>query len=708
MPPHPGYVWREIAGLCELTEILVLLRLSKSINLFLVHLLYRNISVGKSAKKMVASLANNSLLPPLVESIYFTDFLASVDISQWAAVLPALSHLWFLIITPRIPLPPHVIPLITFRLGFFGSISCVDPPWTQLLVSQDRLLRLVITSHFNALDCPGPGKLPLLRSMKGRPADLAKFAFNHRLEDMWFYTGKSLGGAPLHPDDQAKFGASSSRLCTLRICAPGFVSLLRAAPHVVFPLRHLVLDEDLTWSAFTLNSDTQGLGGSSLAPLVSLLDEKFRRLKSVFLVCSETLAHRANRRLITRNDAACFVKFMSGHVSAPMLSAFRFSARDGYASCPDWNEESISYFAPSPLPLFRANYGFLFNEYLAGFNLAFMTLAVMTLFDQISAHRTISTYLDPMRALPPLILPTSVGLEHECDAVSIGCRYHLQAIAAQSVIGQLPPTCYDGYCHGHRSEPSTALQTMRTMLNNPGPSLRLALRRFLRRDPLMMACAVTLCSQGTIFLQVLVNVSSSSSSSMSSCITKCNFTLPDREQTDGESPEFAWALMKTTKTKKRSLLPFSAPPRPASPAMSRRQRRRQREPPVSAAVLPEWPPVAEAQWQQMAHEVSAAVSQLAAGEFSDDDEENLPPLIPLESSDDETQRLAEQREERDKELDRAWDYLISQVSDTIPELHRREWQRDQRRQEELEFNGRSFANSGPLWLDTSTTGYIEY
>ncbi|KAJ7223871.1 hypothetical protein B0H12DRAFT_1240900 [Mycena haematopus] len=615
MPPHPGYVWREIAGLCELTEILVLLRLSKSINLFLVHLLYRNISVGKSAKKMVASLANNSLLPPLVESIYFTDFLASVDISQWAAVLPALSHLWFLIITPRIPLPPHVIPLITFRLGFFGSISCVDPPWTQLLVSQDRLLRLVITSHFNALDCPGPGKLPLLRSMKGRPADLAKFAFNHRLEDMWFYTGKSLGGAPLHPDDQAKFGASSSRLCTLRICAPGFVSLLRAAPHVVFPLRHLVLDEDLTWSAFTLNSDTQGLGGSSLAPLVSLLDEKFRRLKSVFLVCSETLAHRANRRLITRNDAACFVKFMSGHVSAPMLSAFRFSARDGY---------------------------------------------------------------------------------------------HLQAIAAQSVIGQLPPTCYDGYCHGHRSEPSTALQTMRTMLNNPGPSLRLALRWFLRRDPLMMACAVTLCSQGTIFLQVLVNVSSSSSSSMSSCITKCNFTLPDREQTDGESPEFAWALMKTTKTKKRSLLPFSAPPRPASPAMSRRQRRRQREPPVSAAVLPEWPPVAEAQWQQMAHEVSAAVSQLAAGEFSDDDEENLPPLIPLESSDDETQRLAEQREERDKELDRAWDYLISQVSDTIPELHRREWQRDQRRQEELEFNGRSFANSGPLWLDTSTTGYIEY
>ncbi|KAJ7195414.1 hypothetical protein B0H12DRAFT_1245567 [Mycena haematopus] len=421
MPTHPGYVWRQIALFCDITEILVLLRLSKTINLFLVHLLYRNVSVGKSAQKMVASLASNSLLPPLVESLYFTDFLASVDISQWAAVLPALSHLWFLIITPRIPLPPRVIPLITFRLGFFGSISCVDPPWTQLLVSQDRLLRLVITSHFNANDCPGPGKLPLLRSMKGRPADLAKFAFYHRLEDMWFYTGKSLGGAPLHPDDLAKFSASSSRLTTLRICAPGFMSLLRAAPHVVFTLRHLVLDEDLTWSAFTLNSDTLGLGGSSLAPV--------------------------------------------------------------------------------------------------------------------------------------------------------------------------------------------------------------------------------------------------------SCTTKPTYTLPN--QTFGESPELAWALMKTKKPKRRSLLPFSVPPRPASPAMSRRQRRRQQQPPVSAAMLPEWPSVAEAQWQEMAHEVSEVVSQWAAGELSDDDEENLPPLIPLES-DGETEQLAEvrgQREERDKELNHAWDYLVSQVSDTIPVIN---------------------------------------
>jgi hypothetical protein len=190
-----------------------------------------------------------------VESLCFEDSWASVDAEEWAAVLPALSRLGYLMITPRIPLSPDVIPFIRFQLNFFGSSSTVDPPWSRLLGTQGRLQRIVCTKFVcRDSEWPRPRELPVLRSLKGHPADLARWAFDRpSLDAMWFLGGR------LQPTDSAKLTACTSRLRSLRISAPNFVSLARATPTAICTLSHLVLDEDLTWSDFTLLSDEMGL-----------------------------------------------------------------------------------------------------------------------------------------------------------------------------------------------------------------------------------------------------------------------------------------------------------------------------------------------------------------------------------------------------------------------------------------------------------------
>ncbi|KAJ7799057.1 hypothetical protein B0H14DRAFT_3492000 [Mycena olivaceomarginata] len=336
MSNHPGYTWRRVAQFCDVPDILVLLRLSKAIYSFLVHRLYQDISVGRSARRMVHTLANNKRLPPMVRAAVRSSFVLELQPSP-----PALSRLWYLMITPRIPLSTDVIPLIRFRLTFFGSISTVDPAWPHLLASQDRLQ-----------------KLPVLRSVKGCPGDLASWAFDRpSLDAMWF-----LGGF-LDPMDIDKLTVCTSRLRSLRISAPDFVSFARANPATVSTLCHLVLDEDVTWSDFTLISDQKGLGDSSLASACALIENNercFRRLESIFLVCGTIATDRSHRRLLSRDDAVCFLKFMSPYFSSPALRIFRFSATDGYASCIGWDEDVLHYSSRSRAPAFLAYYNELF------------------------------------------------------------------------------------------------------------------------------------------------------------------------------------------------------------------------------------------------------------------------------------------------------------------------------------------------------------
>ncbi|KAF8180927.1 hypothetical protein K438DRAFT_1768117 [Mycena galopus ATCC 62051] len=326
-PSHPGYVWREVGRLSCLPEVLVLLRLSKSINLFLNVLLYRHIVVRQSARRMVRTLATKRHLLSLVESIYFEDPTARIHPGQWASILPDMRNLVFLMITPFIPLSLDTIPSITFRLQAFCSTSTVDPVWAQFITSQRELTELVFNSDFYG-DPPASGELPMLRAMKGRPSDLAKFAQHHRLVDLWFYTGYPLGSRSLNSADLAQFAASPARLETLRISIPDFLKLLEAAPDVVLSVLHLVVDKDWSWSEFTRHSSSS-LAGSSLGKLGSALSRHFVHLRTLYLVCSQDKSQRAQRRLLTQADAVCFAKVLSSYFAAPSLRGFRWWSVDG-------------------------------------------------------------------------------------------------------------------------------------------------------------------------------------------------------------------------------------------------------------------------------------------------------------------------------------------------------------------------------------------
>ncbi|KAJ7797375.1 hypothetical protein B0H14DRAFT_3548179 [Mycena olivaceomarginata] len=176
---------------------------------------------------------------------------------------------------------------------------------------------------------PRPRELPVLRSLKGHPADLAHWAFDRpSLDAMWFLGGR------LQPTDSAKLTVCTSCLRSLRISAPDFVSLARATPTAICTLCHLVLDEDLTWSDFTLLSDEMGLGGSSLASACSLIENNEREEHSLkvegrrivaevkrepsYVGCSRPPALESGERLVHLAEMCCRL-FVPKPVCTPKL-----------------------------------------------------------------------------------------------------------------------------------------------------------------------------------------------------------------------------------------------------------------------------------------------------------------------------------------------------------------------------------------------------
>ncbi|KAJ7801181.1 hypothetical protein B0H14DRAFT_2615600 [Mycena olivaceomarginata] len=301
MPSLPFSIYVEIALFCGVATRLSLLRLTKSLNVILRHLLYRNITVrGTSARKLVHTLANNPLLPLIT----------------W--VLPELVNLWCLGIAPNIPLPQQVVPLITFHLTCFQAICSVAGVWCEFIASQSTLDELYLDSDFWG-DVPSPQQLPHLRSFKGRPQDLVNFAEVHPLAHMWVFTGIPLDTHVFTPSDLLKLAASPSRLSTVRISALDFLTVLEAAPVLLTSL-HLVVDEDLSWSNFTVESG-DNLSRSTFGRLATALDGRFSHLRTVLLL---TLS--ASRQ-------------SSPHIAAPGdCVAFCFYASDGYAFWYKWGQ----------------------------------------------------------------------------------------------------------------------------------------------------------------------------------------------------------------------------------------------------------------------------------------------------------------------------------------------------------------------------------
>ncbi|KAJ6452188.1 hypothetical protein C8R47DRAFT_1229346 [Mycena vitilis] len=346
MTPLSVEIYWRVAMFSDEDVRLNLLQTSRPVYTHLRALRYRYIAIGSDAKHLVRSLSNNTALPPLdfqVKSLMFLNRYARVDAAQWARVLPAMTNLGTLIISPRIPLSLELIPRLTFRLLSFGSSSSLEGAWVDFLATQHWLDELVIDDHLVG-DAPGPQRLPLLRSIKGRPRDLAKFAHYPRLLDLWFYSVRPYSQCGLQPEDLQRFAASSVQLVTVRLRPSQLLLLLDAAPALLQALQHLVLDEERDWSDFIVN--VHSLQEHWPLTQVATRLSTFGALKTILLVCVWQAHLRVTpRRLLERTDGPLISSAMSVLCTSSSLRTFHFFAFDGSAIVTNWttDDEEVFY-----------------------------------------------------------------------------------------------------------------------------------------------------------------------------------------------------------------------------------------------------------------------------------------------------------------------------------------------------------------------------
>ncbi|KAJ7760150.1 hypothetical protein DFH07DRAFT_772035 [Mycena maculata] len=295
----------------------------------------------------------NACSPPRkIKSLIFEDTRIDVRVpeQQWSFVMLHMPNLKHLLVTQYIPLAPDIIPHLPFSLAFFGSRCRVVRAWGDLIASQTDLEELALDSDlFVAVPT-----LPQLRTVKARPADVARLAQYHELVHVWLWSGTPLSGdADLKRADLEHFSASPSRLVTIRLGSEQLLLLLNAAPALLPTVQHIALDEDDEWFWF-------GLRPKAVTEMVlgvgAALDDRFPNLKSLTLV-SDTYPDRRHmadvgRRLIAEKgmpSAAHYLRIltvtMAGLVfsrvlaplcTAPLLSTFHFCAHDGCITFTNW------------------------------------------------------------------------------------------------------------------------------------------------------------------------------------------------------------------------------------------------------------------------------------------------------------------------------------------------------------------------------------
>ncbi|KAJ7440566.1 hypothetical protein FB451DRAFT_1443155 [Mycena latifolia] len=255
-----------------------LLRLSFSTYPRIRALLYQHISVGDQAGALVRTLANESCLPPMVRTLTFRSSLcAYIADAEWALLLPAMVNLRRLVIANHVPLERRVLPSITFRLRSFISLGVVVGAWAEFLQLQPDLEEIAFHGDLFG-PAPGPAHLPMLRSVTGRPEDVARFVRYHQLDDVWVRSGSPWGYRTFKTIDIRHFSLSPSRLLTLRIMAPQLLFLMRGAPAGLATILHLTLDEDQGWCRFGPES--------TIFKVVRELRDHTPALRSLTLVCS--------------------------------------------------------------------------------------------------------------------------------------------------------------------------------------------------------------------------------------------------------------------------------------------------------------------------------------------------------------------------------------------------------------------------------------
>ncbi|KAJ7744331.1 hypothetical protein B0H16DRAFT_1463200 [Mycena metata] len=341
-------VWWQVAQLTSKRKQLELVRLSKDIYDVVIPTIYRNLDIGRSAIDFVHSLANNSRLPPLVHVLCFHNG-AFVNDAEWAAALRAMKNLKFLYVNLAINFPLDILPDITFSLTTFGSRCSVFGSWATLIASQPTIGELKLNDDYYQKP-PGPDVLPALHAVKGRPADLARFARQHALEDMWFFSGPPHGRRSLKRADLALFAQSPSRLVTVLLGAAQFLLLVRFAPSMMATLRHVVLDEDPDWSEFTRNPELAVVRGN-LAEVARKINGSASHLQSMLLAFSQNVSdrHPAIRPLL-RADGEFFLNSFNAITPTPHFKTFRVYASDGCTTWEKWGstDQTTSYLPPPP------------------------------------------------------------------------------------------------------------------------------------------------------------------------------------------------------------------------------------------------------------------------------------------------------------------------------------------------------------------------
>ncbi|KAK7040429.1 hypothetical protein R3P38DRAFT_3180142 [Favolaschia claudopus] len=345
-----------LALFCDMPERLSLYGVSKPVRAAIRVLLYTNIQVDKRAANLVVrSLAKNRSLPKFVECLWFRDRDTLIEAKYWAVALPAMKNLWLLIIPGKIDIPRHIISRTPFQLRYFGAVSNVSGHWPLFLRRQFALQEISINGEFRG-PCPGIGALPALRRLKAQPEDVATLLERHHtLAEIWFLSpATSLAVRTLGDTHLARLAQTRSLLTHLRIGVPELLPIFSAIPDMFLTLQHLVLDEDLSWSAFTL--ETQEVlylsmtityqWESPLQKLAVILDTRFEFLESVFLVFNSRRESRIGneRRLLKLSDARCFATVFASYSKAPLFNILRIQACKGYAVCKGWDMSGIKFY----------------------------------------------------------------------------------------------------------------------------------------------------------------------------------------------------------------------------------------------------------------------------------------------------------------------------------------------------------------------------
>ncbi|KAJ7625415.1 hypothetical protein B0H17DRAFT_1151146 [Mycena rosella] len=235
MPPIdvPPDIWNEIGLLGSPADIATLCCVSHNALCILRPLLYRNITVGDRARRLVRSL------------VFEASWSAQIDDEEWAQALTLLINLRHLEISHHVSIGWASLPFIRFKLQSFTSSAIVVGAWVGFLHLQHELQDICMHSDFLG-QIPGPEVLPVLRRFSGRTEAVAKFAEVHPLQSMGFWAGP-WWAIELKPHHTERFLRSTARLVTLRINSAALCKLFRDVPTMLATLQHLALDEDKAW-----------------------------------------------------------------------------------------------------------------------------------------------------------------------------------------------------------------------------------------------------------------------------------------------------------------------------------------------------------------------------------------------------------------------------------------------------------------------------